>query len=153
MLVGLWQLGEGFAEASVEGRPVGELLELDLEVVIPADPAAVVAHLIEPGGEDTVVALTRRRSGVFGAVERVRPVDLVVVFEVVGDPPQQSSPARLTELGLDPGLLGVGDGPREDPLSPSGDVSGWGWLALAAAAAALAALALWALPSRSDDPS
>lgn len=140
-------LGGVFGRARASGIELsGATMELDLEVE--ADPeAVVVSHLIEPGGEQKTVPLVARSSGVFGIRTEVRKIDYVVVFEVVGGLAAQSQPVRLTELGIQPGLLGiVPPTTRTDDFDSA--TTQWGWAGLGFAAAALAVLAYWALPDR-----
>lgn len=141
-------LGGVFGEASASATELtNDTMEVDLEVE--ADPeAVVVAHLIEPGGAQDTLPLVARSSGRFGIRTEVRKVDYVVVFEVVGDLPAQSQPLRLTDLGVEPALLGVLPGSQTDLDEPSSTTQLWGWAGLGLAAAALAVLAFWALPDR-----
>jgi len=146
------ELGGIFGTAGVSGRALtAATIEIDLSVEAPAH-ATVVAHLIEPGGNQRTVALAERSPGVYGGIVEVPRIDFVVVFEAVGSVGVQSQPVRLTELGLDPALLG------RSPTAPSTTQPGisaetrrWGWLGLGLGAAALAVLALWALGERGDD--
>lgn len=139
-------LGGVFGEGRASGSEVSaSRMEIELIVEAPAG-GSVVAHLIEPGGDQRVVAMAEREPGVYGAVFEDRRIDFVVVFEAVGQ--GQSSPVTLTGLGLDRALLGMFDGPVSTPTSRPGleeGVSRWGWLGLAAAAAALSMLAFWVL--------
>jgi len=152
MLLATVELGGIFGTAGVSGRALtAATIEIDLQVEAPAD-ATVVAHLIEPGGTQRTVALAQRASGVYGGIVEIPIIDYLVVFEVVGSNGVQSQPLRLTELGLDPALLG------RSPIAPSTSEPGlsaetrrWGWLGLALGALALAALAVWALGGRDED--
>ena len=94
------ELGGIFGSASAVGTEVDEsTIQVDLTVEMSAG-GAVVAHLLEPGGEDRTVALDERLPGVYGGIFETRKIDLVVVFEAVGPPSVQSESVQLTELGL-----------------------------------------------------
>jgi len=153
-LVGLamaLQVGGFFVAPEVEGREAGaSMMEIDLSVSAPPG-GSVVAHLIEPGGRQQTFALRERSSGRYGGVFEVGRIDLVAVFEALDGAGIQSEPARLTDIGLDRALLGAL--PVAPPTTASGVSSqtrGWGWLGLAMGAASLAALALWALPDKTE---
>jgi hypothetical protein len=141
------ELGGVFGTASAVGTEIDEsTIQVDLTVEMSAG-GSVVAHLLEPGGEDRTVALDERLPGVYGGVFETRKVDLVVVFEAVGPPSVQSQSVQLTELGLDPALLQTDPDGEEDD-GPDAVTESWGWLAVAFGAGALAFLAWWALPER-----
>jgi len=122
-------------------------IELNLEIEADSE-AVVVSHLIEPGGQQETLPLVSRSSGVFGIRTEVRKVDYVVVFEIVGGLSAQSRPLRLTELGLEPALLGILPGSSTNPGEVTTATKQWGWAGLSLAATALAVLAFWALPDR-----
>lgn len=139
-------IGGGFTDASARSTRLSpERIEVTLTVSAAAG-ASVVAHLIEPGGEQLTVALADDGDGRYEGTFETRPIDLVVVFEGIrsGRESAQSRPLRLTELGLPPESLvsPTFPAPEED------DTSQWAWLALGAGAAALALLALAFLPKR-----
>lgn len=140
-------LGGVFGTARASATDLdSETMRLNIEVE--ADPTAViVAHLIEPGGGQDTIPLVSRSSGVFGITTDVRKFDYVVVFELLGELSAQSQPVRLTQLGVDPVVLGAVPGsPGSDDDSSTARL--WGWAGLGLGAAALAALAYWALPDR-----
>lgn len=146
----LFQAGGFFVDPAVEGRETSATrMEIDLSVSA-APGGSVVAHLIDPDGNQQTLALRERSSGRYGGIIEVGRVDLVVAFEALDGFGTQSEPARLTDIGLDRALLGV------LPVAPatttvpgmSASTRQWGWLALAMGALSLAALALWALPDR-----
>jgi hypothetical protein len=146
--------GDGFGEATASAEQIGtDRIRVELEVRIDG-AGSVVAHLIEPGGGQETVSLADRGGGEFGAVLEGRQVDLVVVFEVLGDDPRQSDPLRLTELGVDRAVLGM-TAPLIDIVVEDNDTTQWGWLGLGLGAAALALLAVWVLAGgfgdRADD--
>lgn len=151
LLVASVELGGIFGAAEASGRALSaSTLELELSVEAPAN-GTVVAHLIEPGGSQRTVALAERSPGLYGGFVEIPPIDYLVVFEAVGSVGVQAPPLRLTELGLDPALLG------RSPIAPTTTAPGlspetrrWGWLGLGLAAAALTALAVWTLGDRSD---
>ena len=146
-------VGPGFGDATATATELDDgRVTVDLSVEVEG-AGSVVAHLIEPGGEQETVALRDRGDSEHGAVFETRPIDLVVVFEVLGDPPRQSQPARLTELGVPREALGMaplGDLVEVVDESPS-EAAQWGWLGLALGAGALALLAIWALDEGRDD--
>ncbi len=144
-----FQVGGFFAEPAVDGRETSaSLMEIELSVSAPPG-GSVVAHLIDPGGLQQTVALRERSPGRYGGLVEVRRVDLVVVFEAIGEAGAQSVPARLTDLGLDRALLGaLPVAPTTTAPEVSASTRNWGWLALALGAASLALVALWALPER-----
>lgn len=143
--VAMFGLGGVFGEGSASGSEVSaSAIEVELVVEAPAG-GSVVAHLIEPGGRQRVVAMAEREPGIYGAVFEDRRVDFVVVFEAIGQ--GQSDPVKLTALGLDRALLGAVPGlsTTEAETGWGPEVSRWGWLGLAAAAAALSLLAFWVM--------
>ena len=146
------ELGGIFGTAAVSGRSLtAATIEIDLSVEAPAH-TTVVAHLIEPGGNQRMVALAERSPGVYGGIVEIPRVDFVVVFEAVGSVGVQSQPLRLTELGLDPALLGRSlTAPTTTQPGLSAETRRWGWLGLGLGAAALAVLAVWALGERRDE--
>jgi hypothetical protein len=148
------ELGGPFGTAAASAEPsTATTMELELTVQGPAS-ASVVAHLVEPGGEQQTVAMAERSPGAFGAVIEVGRLDYVVVFEVV-DRAAQSTPVRLTDLGVDPTVVGSGPGipPTTEDPGLSNETRQWGWLALALAASALSLLAVWALGERRGEES
>ena len=143
------ELGGVFGRARADASPqTSEQMQLDLEVEAD-DDAAVVAHLIDPGGSQETLPMAPRGDGVFGIRTQIRKIDYVVVFEAVeGALAAQSQPLRLTELGADPAVLGVSPGPAVEAEEISESTRQWGWAGLGLAAAALTLLAFWALPDR-----
>jgi hypothetical protein len=154
VLAGPVDTGGGVELGGVFGSARASAIELsaatiELNLEVEADPeAVVVSHLIEPGGQQETLPLVSRSSGVFGIKTEVRKVDYVVVFEVVGGLAAQSQPLRLTELGVEPALLGILPSSLTDPDEVTTATRQWGWAGLGLATAALAALAFWALPAR-----
>jgi len=146
-------LGGGFGEASASGSQASAAtIEVELRVEA-ANAEAVVAHLIEPGAGQQTVPLVDRGAGVHGIIIEVRKADYLVVFESFANGVStQSQPLRLTELGLDPALIGVLPFPPTTEPEFSSDTRMWGWAGLALAALALALLAWWALPDRTTPP-
>lgn len=142
-------VGGAFGEASATGRQLtSATIEVDLSVEA-EDAEAVVAHLIEPGADQRTVPLVDRGGGRFEIVIELRKVDYVVVFEVVGPAlSSESQPLRLTELGLDPAVIGVLPATPTTEPDISVDTRQWGWAGLGLGALALALLAWWALPDR-----
>jgi hypothetical protein len=143
------EVGGGFGRATASATSLStSTIELDLSVE--ADSAdTVVAHLIEPGGTQETLPLVPRGGGVFGIRTEVRKIDHVVVFESLdGQDSSQSQPVRLTELGVNPAVLGVKAVPSTAPDEFSDTTRQWGWAGLGLAAIALTLVALWALPDR-----
>ena len=138
----------GHAVATAEPRTSDEI-QLNLEVE--ADEAAtVVAHLIDPGGTQETLPLASRGEGIFGVRTEVAKTDYLVVFEAIeGSVASQSQPLRLTDLGVDPALVGILTAPPTDDEEFSDSTRQWGWAGLGLAALALTLVALWAgLPDR-----
>ena len=137
----------GHAVASAEPRTSDEI-QLNLEVE--ADEAAtVVAHLIDPGGTQETLPLASRGEGIFGVRTEVAKTDYLVVFEAIeGSVASQSQPLRLTDLGVDPALVGILTAPPTEDEDVSDSTQQWGWAGLGLAALALTLIALWALPDR-----
>jgi len=146
---------EGIDLGGVFGRAVAsatsltsDTIQLDLQVEA-NDDAAVVAHLIEAGGTQETIPLSSRGAGTFGITTEVRKTDYLVVFEAIeGSLASQSQPFRLTDLGVDPALVGVLTVPPTDDEEFSDSTRQWGWAGLGLAAGALTLVALWALPDR-----
>lgn len=139
-------VGGGFTDASARStRLAPDRIEVTLTVSAEAG-ASVVAHLIEPGGEQLTVAMADDGDGRYQGTLETRPIDLVIVFERIrsGRESVQSLPFRLTELGLQPEVLVSPTFPSDE----ADDTTQWAWLALGAGAAALALLALAYLPKR-----
>lgn len=141
-------LGGAFGEARAEGRSLSSgMIQVELSVEV-HQARTVVAHVIEPGGGQDTLPLVARGNNQFSATIELRKADFIIVFEALGDAlSTQSQPVRLTELGLDPSLIGAPPTTTADGGGP--DVTRqWGWAALALAALSLALLAWWALPDR-----
>ena len=143
------ELGGVFGHAVASATSLSsETIQLELEVEADED-AALVAHLIDPGGTQETIPLSSRGTGVFGIRTEVRKTDYLVVFEALeGSVASQSQPFRLTDLGVDPALVGVLTLPTSEEEEISEATRQWGWAGLGLAAAALTLVALWALPDR-----
>ena len=143
------ELGGVFGNAVASATSLtADTIELDLEVEANED-AAIVAHLIQPGGSQETIPLPSRGIGTFGIRTEVRKTDYLVVFEAIeGSQASQSQPFRLTDLGVVPALVGVLTVPSTDDEEFSDSTRQWGWAGLGLAAAALTLVALWALPDR-----
>jgi len=149
MLV-LATLGGVFGSGQATGTQTSaSQMQIELVVEAPAG-GSVVAHLIEPGGTQRVVAMSERSPGTYGAVFEERRVNYLVVFEAVGQ--GQSSAHTLIDLGLDPSVLGIA---TEYVPTTAAEVAvtenRWGWLSLAAGAAALSLIAFRAMGSRDEE--
>jgi hypothetical protein len=143
------ELGGVFGHAVASATSLAsDTIQLDLEVEAD-EGAALVAHLIDPGGTQETIPLSSRGTGVFGITTEVRKTDYLVVFEALeGSTASQSQPVRLTDLGVDPALVGVLTLPPSEEEEISEATRQWGWAGLGLAAAALTLVALWALPDR-----
>jgi len=143
------ELGGVFGHAVATATSLSsDMIQLELEVEADED-AALVAHLIDPGGTQETIPLSSRRTGVFGIRTEVRKTDYLVVFESLkGSVASQSQPLRLTDLGVSPALVGVLTLPPSEEEELSEATRQWGWAGLGLAAAALTLVALWALPDR-----
>ncbi|MGQ0849775.1 MAG: hypothetical protein ACT4OP_11790 [Actinomycetota bacterium] len=142
-------LGGAFGMATASARPLSATtMELDLEVEADSE-ATVVAHLIEPGAGQQTFPLVERTEGIFGVVIEVRRIDYVVVFEALQESlSAQSQPVILSELGVDPAVLGMLPSETTRPDGLSSVTRQWGWAGLGLAALALVMLAIWAFPER-----
>ena len=109
-------------------------------------------HLVDPGGEQITVAMAEQSSGLYRAVTDVDQIDYVAVFEGIANPPFQSEPRRLTELGLDRALITPDQVFPAAPTTtlPEDDPARWGWLGLGLGAASLSLLAFWVLGGKSE---
>lgn len=115
MLLAAADGGFGDAQATiVDAGP--ERVSLILEVNH-ADASSVVAHLLEPGGVEQVVAMAPMGGGRFVATVEIRRVDYVVVFEELTNG-YQSDPLRLTAIGADPEVLAGQRGSVQVPSTP-----------------------------------
>lgn len=147
-------LGGNFGDASAEGRALTSG-EVEVELTVEVENAqSVIAHLIDAGGTQESIPLVPRGNDLYSATIEIRKADFVVVFEALGQAlSTQSQPARLTELGLDPLLIGAV--PISTTVPPPDEVDSetslWGWAGLGLAALSLAFLAWWALPETKKD--
>jgi hypothetical protein len=145
-------LGGLFGRADASATQISaEQVELRLSVEA-ATGATVVAHLIEPGGDQRAYPLPETDDGSYQIIAEIRKVNYIVVFEIVdGELGSQSQPLLLTDLGVAPAVLGIlTSAPREVPQSDS--TSAWGWAGLGLGALSLLALAIWAMPGRNPAP-
>ncbi|MFP5332009.1 MAG: hypothetical protein ACLGHX_06595 [Acidimicrobiia bacterium] len=144
-----FQVASPFVAPSVVGTETSAKgMEVDISVSGPPG-GSVVAHFIHPGGQQQTFALRERESGRYGGIVEVDRIDYVVVFEALDGLGTQSSPFRLTDVGLDRAILGaLPVAPTTTESGVSTSTRGWGWLALAMGAGSLALVALWALPER-----
>lgn len=112
-----------FAGAEVSGSEVtAATMEVDVEVAVRGSDGPVVVHLLLPGEGEETKPLVRRTDRRWGALLELRRADWRVVFEEVASG-AVSEEKSLTELGLDPSLLGVlpagSDPPVDDDSSPA----------------------------------
>lgn len=139
LLLALAEIGGGFGGPAVTGtEATAATMEIDVSVVLDGSDGPVVVHLALPGETDTR-PLVNRNGETWGALLEVRRADWQVVFEDVATG-ELSDPLSLTELGLDPALLGTLPGGARSDESETTPVS-WGWL-VAAILAGGGALAL-----------
>ena len=147
-------IGGAFGEAVAEGTVVGNgVISIELEVEVPG-ATSVVAHILDPGDDQMTLAMNPRAGDVFAVAAEVEQADLIVVFEILdGRETIVSRPVNLSELGVDPGVLGSVVPPNrltsdaeeeaaEGVLTPA--IRRNLWLAVALAAGALSLLAVWA---------
>jgi hypothetical protein len=146
------QLSSGFTGAAVEGTEIGDDMVRITVTVRAAPGGSVVVHLVDPGGEQITVAMAEQSSGLYRAVTEIAPIDYVAVFEGIANPPFQSEPQRLTELGLDRALITPDQVFPAAPATtvPEDDPARWGWLGLGLGAASLSLLAFWVLGAKSE---
>lgn len=153
-LLTLIVLGGPFGEATVDGTPFGAGLRVEFEVVVAGAPAAVVAHIVDPGQTQATVSLGNRGQGVWAGTTDLDLMNYVVVFEVVypDGAGEVSEPTTLLGLDLDPSLLGMGPvatvAPADEEQPLSATTRRWGWGAAALTALALSLLAVWAMGER-----
>lgn len=96
-----------FSGAEVSGSEATvATMEVDLEVALRGAEGPVVVHLLLPGETEQMKPLVRRNGGRWGALLELRRADWRVVFEEVTSG-AMSEERSLTELGLDPSLLGI----------------------------------------------
>jgi hypothetical protein len=139
-------VGFGPAHATAAALDTGDV-RVSFEVESDAG-SEVVAHLLEPGGDERIVSMIEESPGSFRGLVDIRPVDLIVVFEQL-DTGLQSNPERLSAMGVDPALLGA---PSVTSSLPGDDGSAMGWLGLGLGLAALSLLAFWVVMRPESDP-
>lgn len=159
ILLALVPAGGVFGEASASATVHAEgQISLSLTVEAPTG-AVVVAHVMDPGDDQTTVSMGEQSSGVFTGLAVVENANLVVVFEALAPNgiSRLSDPSTLLQLGVDPAVLGyvdvdpTADVPEPPLVSAADERLLWG--AGGAAAAALALVAFWAAgpkPKRTD---
>lgn len=149
-------LGGGFGDAAASATVNNDgTIDVQLQVEAPAD--TVVAHVIDPGGQQETVSLARRADGSFGGMVTTAKSNRVVVFEaLVGDDSMTSRPVTFLDLGVAPSLLGIDEGPNLLVGEPVDEAVVLGfnksesiWIAVALLSVALALVALWAAGPRS----
>lgn len=139
IVLALVDIGAGFGGAEVSGvEATAATIEVDFLVQLESSDGPALVHLTLPG-ESLTRPLVERRPGRWGAVLELRRADWQVVFEDV-PAGRLSAPASLTELGMEPALLGVLPSSTVPPAEPP-TPRAWGWL-VTAVIAGLAALAL-----------
>lgn len=143
-------IGGSFGRAEASGTQISSS-QIELRLSVEAEPGeAVIAHLIEPGGEQQALPIPEVSAGVYRIVVDARKINYIVVFELLRSGAEiQSEPYLLTELGVEPAVLGISlTAPNEiDEPNPA---NSWGWAGLGFAALSLLALAVWAWPSKAE---
>jgi len=157
LLISAAILGGSFGEATASATSIGgDRMEVTLSVEVAGAADAVVAHVVDIGGDQEIVGMASQGAGIWSGSSEVAVSNLVVVFEAIRSDGTSdlSDPATLATLGVDPRLLGLeGTGATEAPAEGySKGTLRWGWGALALAALALAFLAFWAAGSREREP-
>ncbi len=126
------ELGPGFDGAEVTGTETSAAtMEIEVTVGVSRSRGPVIAHLIAPGSAPEMVPLVDRSAGRWGAIIEVRRADWRVVFEDVPSG-ALSEEVSLTELGLDPALLGSVTSARPAPDPTQAPT--WLWLGVAVVA-------------------
>lgn len=146
-------LGGAFGQASATASPIGvDQIRVEFTVDVAGAANAVVAHLIDVGGDQQTLGLGPDGNGRWGGFVDIPPKNLIVVFEAIraDGTSDMSKPVTLATLGVDPEALGmVSNGASSSTEEGYSKLTiGWGWLALALTAAALSLLAFWALGGR-----
>lgn len=96
-----------FAAPRAEGDEVtAATMDVDVEVTLHGSEGPAVVHLVLPGEAERTRPLTRREEDRWGVRLELRRADWRVVFEDLSSG-VVSEEAALTELGLDPALLGL----------------------------------------------
>lgn len=149
-------LGGDFGVASATGEPaVGNRILVTLEVEVLVSAEVVVAHLIQPGQDQETISMSGGESGIFRGAATVPKVDVVVVFEAVRGPGDSalSTPATLTELGLDRALLGDLVAPIEESTAqnPSPDIGVPLLIAIVSGVLSLALIIWWVWSGAGDE--
>jgi len=146
-------LGGAFGEADATATPAADgKLNVTFTVQVGGDTNAVIAHIVDIGGDQSTTSLAPQGGGEWSGTTVTDAMNLVVVFEAIrpDDSSDLSDPVTLATLGVDSALIGVeGSGttaPADDGYSQT--TLRWGWGALGFAALALALLALWAAGGR-----
>jgi hypothetical protein len=152
LIASLWlaQASVEFGDAEVNGVEITETtLQLAISVAVYGSDGPVVAHLILPGQAPEVRPLVEMSGGRWGTTLDLRKADWRLVFEDVTSG-ALSAEASLTELGLDPTLLGRGlpDEAESDAPTAAPATGSWLWLALAVVAAVLALVLYRRRPAR-----
>lgn len=146
-------LGGSFGEATATASPDGTgRLNVEFTVQVAGDANAVVAHIVDIGGDQSVTSLAPQGGGEWSGSTVTDASNLVVVFEAIrpDDTSAMSDPVTLATLGVDPALLGL-EGSGVTAAADEGysqRTLRWGWGALGLGALALAFLAFWAAGGR-----
>lgn len=132
LILAVVEIGGGFGGASAGGtETTATTMEVDLSVTLSGSAGPVLAHLVLPGDSQTV-PLVERGGGTWEVLVELRRADWLVVFEDVATG-ELSDSVSLTQLGLDPALLG-GPPAATSAGEPDGATTttlAWGWLAAA----------------------
>ncbi|HSR44809.1 MAG TPA: hypothetical protein VLT15_06225 [Acidimicrobiia bacterium] len=144
------EVGGVFGPASADAVAVssGEI-EVTISVVVDGAPATVVAHLVDPGDDRSIVTLMNRGEGEYAGTALTERADLVVIFEAIWADGSSNLSRRvaLVELGVDPAVLldEAAAGQEDRVVALDAATERWGWAALALGASSLSLLAWWAL--------
>jgi hypothetical protein len=146
-------LGGAFGEADATATPAADgKLNVTFTVQVGGDTNAVIAHIVDIGGDQFTTSLAPQGGGEWSGTAVTDAMNFVVVFEAIrpDDSADLSDPITLATLGVDPVLIGVEGSGTTAPVddSYSQRTLRWGWGALALATLALALLAFWAADGR-----
>lgn len=144
-------LGGAFGSASATVVSIDEdVMVVDIEVEVSATAESVVAHLSFEDDDVGTLPLLDRGDGTYGLRTELEPKNYVVVFEILGEGAESSSPVSFFEMGADlrqvPGAIAT-----TAPEEPGEGSQSMLWLAVAFGAASLSLLAFWVLGGRDDE--
>src|SRR5680860_1282825 len=103
-LVSVAILGGSFGEATASATPIaGDRMQVALTVEVAGTADAVVAHIVDNGGDQAIVGLAPQGAGIWSGSSESAVSNLVVVFEAIRSDgtSDMSEPATLATLGVD----------------------------------------------------